>query len=283
MAVGTTRGKRRLGRFVKPIRERSGLKPEEVAERAECSRHTVTRMESGDHLPRIHLFRTLLDVIGATDTEREKARELWKVANANISVIERAAELSPQYLRFRLDETEAVGERTLDGLMIPGMLQTPDYALANARGLNQALESENWQHEADERRERQQLLTRDENPLRLHALIDEAALRRLVGGPAVMGPQLDHLLLMGQRPNITIQAIPMGLGAYGAIGTAVFLSFPEEDEPDSLYLDGPTSMQTVVDPKDVSAILAAWNEVADAAPSAERSAEIIQEIKDLLS
>jgi hypothetical protein len=236
----------------------------------------VTRLESGDNLPRIHLFMKLLDVINATDAESEKALELWEVADASMSSIERAHDLPGKYLRFRLDESEAIEERTLDGSMIPGMLQTPDYAFASSRRVQSS-------HSADERRERQQLLTREVNPLRLHALIDEAALRRLVGGPGVMSAQCDHLLRMGRRPNITIQVIPFELGAYGAIGPVVFLSFPEKDEPVSLYVDGVTSMQTVVDPTDVSALSAVWNEVADAAPSAERSAEIIQSMKDSLS
>lgn len=283
MAVGTTRGKRRLGRFIKPIRLRSGLSADEVAKRTICSRQTVTRLESGDNLPRIHLFTTLLGVIGATPAEREEALKLWEVADANMSLIERAHDLPAKYLRFRLDESEAVLERTLDSTVVPGMLQTSDYALANSPGLQYGETSEDWDRQADERRERQQLLMRDPNPLRLHALIDEAALRRLVGGPAAMAAQLDHLLRMGQKPNITIQIIPFSFGAYGAIGPVVLLSFPEKDEPDSLYLDGVTSMQTVVDPKDVAALSAVWNGVAAAAPSAERSAEIIQEVKDSLS
>jgi transcriptional regulator with XRE-family HTH domain len=282
MAVGTTRGKRRLGRFIKPIRLRSGLSADEVAKRTICSRQTVTRLESGDNLPRIHLFTTLLGVIGATPEEREQALKLWEVADANMSIIERAYDLPAKYLRFRLDESEAVQERTLDSTAIPGMLQTADYALANSLGVREQT-SDDWERQADERRERQQLLTREVTPLRLHALIDEAALRRLVGGPAVMAAQLDHLLRMGQRPNITIQVIPFAFGAYGAIGPVVLLSFPEKDEPDSLYLDGVTSMQTVVDSKDVAALSAVWNEVAAAAPPAERSAEIIQEVKDSLS
>jgi transcriptional regulator with XRE-family HTH domain len=283
MAVGTTRGKRRLGRFIKPIRLRSGLSADEVAKRTICSRQTVTRLESGDNLPRIHLFTTLLGVIGATPEERDEALKLWEVADANMSIIERAQDLPAKYLRFRLDESEAVQERTLDSTVIPGMLQTSDYALANSLGVQHEDTSSDWERQADERRERQQLLTRDANPLRLHALIDEAALRRLVGGPTVMTGQLDHLLLMGQKPNITIQVIPFAFGAYGAIGPVVLLSFPEKDEPDSLYLDGVTSMQTVVDSKDVAALSAVWNEVAVAAPSTERSAEIIQEVKDSLS
>jgi hypothetical protein len=98
-------------------------------------------------------------------------------------------------MRLRLDEREAIAERTLDVALI--------------------------------RRDRQNLLHRDTDPLVLHALIDESVLRRMVGGPKTMASQLDHLLAMAKRPNVTIQVIPYRAGSYGTMGSPlIIMSFP---------------------------------------------------------
>lgn len=282
MAVGTTRGKRRLGRFIKPIRLRSGLKPEEVAKLAVCSRQTVTRLESGDNLPRIHLFTTLLGVIGVTQAERDRALQLWEVADADMAVIEHAEDLPAKYRRFRLDESEAARERTLDTVIIPGLLQTPDYASAISHGRRRLDSSEAWESRAAaERRERQELLRRASEPLELCALIDEAALRHMIGGEQVMIAQLDHLLAVTELPNVTVQVIPFDFGAHGAMSGPLFLlSFPEDDEPDAAYTESVVGIETVGKPEDVAALSSVWDETAAAAPSPERSAEIIRAVRN---
>jgi hypothetical protein len=134
---------------------------------------------------------------------------------------------------------------------------------------------------AAERRDRQSLLVRKENPLELHSLIDEAALRRMIGGPEVMIAQLDHLLAMSSRPTVAIQVIPFGLGAYGAMsGPVTLLTFPEDDEPDTAYLEYVAGGESVEDVGDVAGLTAVWEDVAAAAPTVEESAEIIRSIRD---
>ncbi|KAA2255468.1 helix-turn-helix domain-containing protein [Solihabitans fulvus] len=282
MAVGTTRGKRRLGRFVKPIRLRSGLDPKDVAREVECASQTVTRLEGGVSLPRLHLFMAILGVIGATPDERRQARQLWDVADVDAAVIERVADFPVKYQRFRLDETEAVTERTLDTVIVPGLLQTPGYAAALAVGsrlLNRSEERE--QRAAAERRERQELLHRVGRPLVLHSILGEAAVRNLVGGAAVMRSQLDHLLTAATLPNVTIQVVPFEFGAYGPMsGPITLLTFPEDDEPDAAYLEYVAGLETVEDPEDAVALSTTWNEIAAAVPSPDESAETIRAVRD---
>jgi transcriptional regulator with XRE-family HTH domain len=275
MAVGTTRGKRRLGRFVKPIRLRSALKPEDVAELARCSRQTVTRLESGENLPRFHLFTTLLAVIGATPDEQAAALQLWDIADVDTANIEFVEDLPAKYRRFRLDESEAVLERTLDTVIIPGLLQAPDYVAALSRG-RRRLSSEGWtSRAAAERRERQELLTRENRPLELHALIHEGALFH--GESSVMISQLDHLLSMANLPNIKVQVVPANSPPHGAMSGPLFiLSFPEHDEPDAMYVESVIGIESVGKSHDVVALSTVWDDIATAAPSPERSVEIIQ-------
>lgn len=281
MAVGTTRGKRRLGRHVKPIRVRSELKPEDVAALARCSRPTITRLESGENLPRYHLFATILNVIGATPSEQQRAFELWEIANTGAVTIQHAEELPAKYRRFRMDESEATVERTLDTVVFPGLLTTADYPTIISRARQYAHRAEDWaSHAAAERRERQALLTRAREPLHLHALIDESVFTRTVGDREVMIAQLDHVMEMAARSNVMVQVIPRNFGAHGAMSGPLFiLSYPDDDEADEAYVESFLGIENV-SKQDVAAISRVWGEIAAAAPSEDESVEIIRSIRD---
>ena len=252
-----------------------------MAEKAVCSSQTVTRLLSGGSLPSRQRFATILAVIGATDQEREQAFQLYRVADVDTAVIEHAGELTAKYLRFRMDEAEAVKERTIDTVIVPGLLQTPEYAAAISHGRRRLDRGHDWEKRAgDERRDRQALLLREPEPLALHTLVHEAALRTVIGGRENMTAQLDHLLTMAKRPNVTIQVVPFGSGAHGAMtGPWFLLTFPEPDEPDSAYAESVTGMDTVEKPEDVAALSDIWQAIAKAAPSPTRSAEIINKVR----
>jgi hypothetical protein len=118
-------------------------------------------------------------------------------------------------------------------VVVPGPLQTAAYITTIARGRRRLLRSADWEQRAgDERRDRQALLHREHNPLALHALIHEAALRTVIGGPEIMAAQLDHLLAMGKLPNVTIQSKQRGERVCRAVhqpeprGTQSILSAP---------------------------------------------------------
>lgn len=279
-----TRSKRRLGRYLRPFLEESGKKFEQVAQEARCSRQTVSRLFSGEHLPRYHLFTTLLAVIGVTGTDRDRALQLWEVADATSVNVEFAGELAPNYTRFRMDESDAGLERAFDPVLVSGLLQTPAYVEAVA------LSSRTWWQGAldvelvvAERRARQALLSRESRPLRLHALLDEATIHRMVGGPSVMAGQLDYLLELGLWPTVTIQIIPLAVGAYGAMsGPLSVLSFPEEDEPDSVYVESLIGMSIVDNEQDMATLVAMWDAALSAALPADKSARIIRKVRTAL-
>lgn len=281
MTVGMTRGKRRLGRYLRPHLELSGLKIEQVATEAECARQTVSRLLSGDALPRKHLFMAVLTALRVTGEDRTRALELWRLADAATVTVEHASTLPSSYRRFRMDEGEALRERTMDTVVISGLLQTARYAealsLANRSRWKGAWDSATG---VAERRDRQALLTRPDRPLALHALLDEAVLRRAVGGPDVLHEQLDHLVEIGSRPNITIQVIPASAGAYGAMSGPLFLlSYPEEDEQDSAYVESLIGMSAVEKDEDVATLSAVWDGAASAALPADESARLIRAAK----
>jgi transcriptional regulator with XRE-family HTH domain len=274
MAVGTTRGKRRLGRFVKPIRLRAGLTADQVAERASCSPQTVYRLEAGEALPSRTRIAAILAVLQATDDEREAAFQLWEVADVDGSVIEHAEDLPVKYRRFRMDENEAVSERTLDMIVVPGLLQINDYTKAMSAGSRRLVKSSGWEERAGaERAERRALLTRDE-PLTYQALIGVAVLRTVVGGRSVMAEQLEHLLAMTELENVTIQVLPSDFGAHGMMsGPVQLLRFV--DNEDAAYAESLLGIEPVQDPSAVAALSALWDDIASSAPSPEQSREMI--------
>lgn len=282
MAIGTTRGKRKLGAFVQMLMDRHGVKADHLVREVRTSRSTVNRMIAGEARPRWATFFAMLAAMKVSDAERVTAVDLWERADDQAVPIEHAASLSPKYLRFRRDEGEAVLERTVDLVLIPGMLQTPEYAQAVALGNRLLLPGESWSEKAaPERRDRQALLHRKPIPLDVHALIDEAALVRAIGGSETMRAQWEHLLRVGTLPNVTIQVIKNGAGAYGALsGTLTILDFPEEDDPGSAYAESLIGLDPVEDEHGVARLRAVWDDVASRALSADETAEYIGSVRD---
>ncbi|QTR05621.1 helix-turn-helix domain-containing protein [Saccharothrix algeriensis] len=163
MADGTTRGKRRLARFIKQLQEKSGLTAEEIARRTRVSRPTVTRLLAGTHLARWPSVSVILDELGAAPEQKTFLLQMWEVADVDNATIEHAAALPVKYRRFRMDELEAHRERTLDVVYVPGMLQTAAYAEAVARASHRLVIGDSWDRTAAaERLTRQQLLDREE-------------------------------------------------------------------------------------------------------------------------
>ncbi|MBB5959003.1 transcriptional regulator with XRE-family HTH domain [Saccharothrix tamanrassetensis] len=283
MADGTTRGKRRLARFIKQLQGKSGLTAEEIARRTRVSRPTVTRLLQGTHLARWPSVSVILDELAAPPELKTFLLRMWEVADVDNARIEHAGALPVKYRRFRMDELEAYRERTLDVAYVPGMLQTAGYAEAVARASHRLVVGDDWVETAGaERLSRQQLLSRAD-PFELHALIDEAALRRAVGGPAVLREQLDHLVDAAERPNVTIQVLPFDAGAYGPQPTALLLlDFPEEDAPCAAYTEEISGLAMLEEPEEVEPLDGVWRDAAAAALTPEDSVKFVLAVRDTL-
>ncbi|WP_051301393.1 DUF5753 domain-containing protein [Actinomadura rifamycini] len=133
-------------------------------------------------------------------------------------------------------ESEASSIRTFELAVVPGLLQTESYAQALIRGGPLELEDEEIQRRLEVRINRQQLLTRPDRP-QLWAILDEAAIRRRIGGPEVMRTQLQHLERSAQGKT-TIQIVPFGVGAHPATtGPFIVLGFPRPTDVDVAYME----------------------------------------------
>lgn len=133
--------------------------------------------------------------------------------------------------------------RTYEGMLVPGLLQTSDYVRAIMRA-GAGFDEVGTERRVEARIARQQVLAR-EAPPQLWAVIDEAALRRMIGGPDVMRAQIEHILKMAELPNVAIQVLPLDTGAHASMdGGFVILDFDEdpslvviETATDTLYLE----------------------------------------------
>jgi transcriptional regulator with XRE-family HTH domain len=230
--------RRDLSRRLKELREKAGVSVAEAAEALGCSLDKIHWMERGEwNRPRWRDVRDLLDRYGVTDERlRDYLIELAREGAAKDWWHPYRKMLSEAYSTYIAFEGEADELLTFELAVIPGLLQTEDYA----RALNQAgpaeLDPDEVEKRVEIRAERQRIL-QGEDPVRLFAVIDEAALRRTVGGPEVMGKQLHHLIDMAHRPNITLQVIPFGAGPHPATGGRfTIISFPGE-QPDAVYIE----------------------------------------------
>ena len=106
------------------------VKPQDVAKQAAVARETVTSLETGSKPGSRVLVQSLLNIYGANEAQRAEAFRLWEYARRETTVIEHAEDLPPEYLAFRADESDAISEKTMDHISIPGPLQIGAYAAA---------------------------------------------------------------------------------------------------------------------------------------------------------
>jgi Domain of unknown function (DUF5753) len=128
--------------------------------------------------------------------------------------------------------------RNYESTFMPGLLQTEAYARAVISGVLPLATDEEVEQRVEARLQRQRALTKM-TPLRLWAVVDEAVLRRLIGGPSVMAAQLEHLVGASRQTHVTVQVIPYAVGAHpGMAGPLTIMEFPDAADPEVVYIDG---------------------------------------------
>jgi transcriptional regulator with XRE-family HTH domain len=225
-----------LGRILRELREEAGLSLEVAAPALDWSSSKLSRIENGRQGVDVHGVRTMMDVYGVggpqwdelLDLTRNTAKKGW-------------------WRAFGLDdkgyvplEAEATLVREATASYVPGLLQTEAYARAVfAVAIHPRTEAE-LDNLAAVRRVRKERLTFAEDPLELVAVIDEVVLRRPVGGPAVMRAQLAHLVEAAALDRVTLQVLPMVLGAHpGLPAPFTLLTFGGIDFGDMVYVEHP--------------------------------------------
>ncbi|MFC3985296.1 helix-turn-helix domain-containing protein [Streptosporangium jomthongense] len=270
---------RRLMAELSRLRENSGLTRVEVAERIGSTDTTLWRYETGLTRPKPSDVSVLTDVYGVTGEARASLIQMAREARQRGWWHRHRQALKPGFDSYIGLEAEASVVRTYEPLVVPGLMQTEPYARAviEATAMTQA------PSEVDEkvsvRISRQQLLHGPGDPIQLVALLDEAVLRRQIGGRAVMREQLEHLVGLGRLPNVEIRVIPFSSGAHAAMdGKFCLLSFPEPEDPDLVYLEQATSGLMPEDPEEVRRYTLMFGSLSALALGAEASATFIAQM-----
>jgi hypothetical protein len=188
--------------------------------------------------------------------------------------------LPPTYRDFISLESQASAMRTLETTVVPGLLQTPQYARAVTRAAVKDLDDRDLDALVEVRLARQDVLRADP-PLVLSAVLDEAVLRREVGGPEVMARQLERLMEAARLPQVRLQVLPFSAGAHvGLTGPFVIFSFPSTSDLDVVVLDQLTSSLYLERKEDLMAYSEAFNALQMHALSPEDTLDYIAGIGD---
>jgi transcriptional regulator with XRE-family HTH domain len=224
--------RRRLGARLKRIREEAHLTQQQVTKALEWSLSKLVRIEMGAVGISATDLRALLQQYGVTD--EQQLRPLLDDARAGRPTTwwRHFGDLPPQFISYLAYESSATLIRQYQGLVIPGLLQTEPYARAV---LGAVSEPERISTLVELRRKRQELLDRSDEP-RLFFILDEAAIRRRVGGLDVMLAQLRHLKELGRRSNITIQILPFEVGQHAGLN-GPFVVLDVGDDYPVVYLE----------------------------------------------
>jgi transcriptional regulator with XRE-family HTH domain len=238
MASTQTRRKRRVGAHMQKLRERAQLTTEDVAALLRRTQPQVSKFENGYNLIAFAELVALLAHYNATDEEREKAFNYYDDAKQDSRRIEGSSGVKPKFRTFLRNEADAGVELEVATGAIPGLCQTEGYARASINAAPEFVESVGaTDSNVKARLARQKLLDADP-ALTYHALIDEGVCRRQVGGPKIMAAQLRRLADLAERPNVTLQVVPFGAGAYGTMsGPITVLRYAGPEDPDTVYAE----------------------------------------------
>lgn len=256
------------------------LTGEEAAKRLGWSPSKVSRLETGQTAPASADLRQLLDLYEVSGTQRGRLELLAQSAGQRGWWDAYTDTLAPEYTALIALEAEAESVRWYSPMVVPGLLQTEQYAReVISSGLLIAPPGE-IERRVQVKMTRQRVLTKD-SPLQMAVVVDEATILRTVGGQGVMGEQLRHLTAMAALPNIAMQVLPLSVGAHPATtGEFTILAFPELVAPDVVYLENMTSDLYVEREGEVYRYGLAFDRLRALALPPEKSAQLITEQAD---
>ncbi len=261
--------RRRLARRLRQMREQAGLTLEEAARLLDKTRSSLGRVETGESRADVHLARSMMDFYDIYDPElldlvREANRPGWWT---KYGVDDRG---------YISAETDASSVLEFSIINIPGLLQTEAYMRALFAA--HRLPAHRVENEVAARLLRQRRLRDEEFPLELNAVIDEAALRKLVGGAAAMRAQLRHLVECAELSSVSIQVLPDAGGAHtGTSGAYIILDFPEGD-PALLYVAHVIGALHIEKPEELDQARLMFDQLRSEALSPKESVALIERL-----
>jgi len=268
-----------VGAKLRRLRTDLGITREQAGDHIRASAWKIHRLENGQVGFKERDLRDLLDLYQVDDPQ-EVADTLALAREANHpGWWQHYGDVLPAWFRAYVDlESAASLIRTYEGQFIPGLLQTDDYIRAVVQSAHLDHTAEDVGRRVRLRMARQTVLTREQPP-RLWAVIDEAALRRPVGGREVMRGQLERLVDASKLANVTLQVLPFGLGAHPAMaGSFSILRFGDQELPDVVYLEHLTGASYLEKRDEVERYLDIMEILCVEAEPPDRTVELLQGI-----
>lgn len=228
--------RRRLGRQLRAIREAAAVSRTDAAAYVGLGAPTLSKIEHGKQNIGIGNLRALLQLYGVDEETHAELLSEGIQANKKDWWIG-YADVVPEWFRIFIGiESDADQILTYESELIPGLLQTEEYTAAVRRAAVPDASDEDARRYAKLRRDRQGHLVGDAPPV-FHAVINEGALRRVVGSPAVMRDQLKHLLTRAELDHVRLQVLPFSAGAHPGVSGAFSILLFAEDELSTVYVD----------------------------------------------
>jgi transcriptional regulator with XRE-family HTH domain len=268
-----------LGAQLRRLRTEAGMSREDAGEAIRASPWKIHRLENGEVGVKQHDIADLVARYGVTDpVEIASFVALAREANQP-GWWNPYSDLLPQWFRAYVDlEAVAAQIRTYQGQLVPGLLQTEAYMRALMHSTLRDRRPAEIERRVSVRLTRQQLLIRDDGPL-LWAVLDEAALRRPVGGVKVLRAQLERLIEATTLPRVSLQVLPFEAGAHAAMVSAFsILRFADEELPDVVYLEHVTDANYLDKPEDVEAYAHIMSSAGVRAVPPEQTADLLDRL-----
>ncbi len=226
--------RRRLGLELRRLRETAGVTIDTVAERLECSSSKISRIETGHTGATPRDVRDMLAVYGVSGAAAEGLVQVAREARQKGWWHLYGTVLTSAYVGLEAAASEI---HAYEGQVVPGLLQIDNYAREMILKGRPDITQAELDRRVHVRMARQSLLTQDD-PLRLWVVLDEAVFHRTVGGPGVLRKQIDHLAMVGELPNVTLQVLPFAAGAHaGMDGSFAVLCYEDPADPDVVFAE----------------------------------------------
>jgi transcriptional regulator with XRE-family HTH domain len=284
MAMGPTVRRRRLGTELRRLRDHSGYKLEEVASQLGVAPSTLSRIETGKAPTKTAYLHQMLEMYGVTDVgqrqilvdmAREGHRKGWWADYDDV--------LPSGFDIYVGLEAETAAVRSYEVSVVHGLLQTADYARAVLGEMFPRHTADQIERLVNLRMTRQRRFE-DDPPLELWAILDEAVIRRAVGGPECMREQLEHLITQAGRQGVTVQVLPFSTGAHaGHGGPFSILEFPERSDSEVAYVESGAGNLYLEKDREVRARAEAFDRLRAAALSPVASTDLISEAARVLA
>jgi len=265
--------RRRLGVELRRHREAARVTIDMVAERLGCSTSKVSRIETGHTSATPGDVSAMMDIYGVSDEAKLELVQIAREARQKGWWHPFSTVLTGAYVGL---EAAARLVRTYESQVVPGLLQSEEYAIAVIRAARSRDSDQEIEQRVRVRMERQSLLIQDD-PIDLWVVLDEAVVSRPVGGDEVMRDQLARLITTARLPNVTLQILPFAAGAHaGMDGTFAILEFEEEGDADVVFTENATGGLFLEKAEELSKYISIFETIRTTALPPEESIGMIQ-------